>query len=129
MKKGFAALIIVMVVSFTLLAAVLSASLGLFTLREHNLEARDKLQSEASAESCLDYAYLRLVQDPSFRVARPKILSLPQGFCIIENITVENAYFTITASAEVGNTRTFFTATLDLSDNKNPHVIEFRQSS
>jgi len=123
--RGFAALIMVIIVSFTLLALCVGSSLALFSLRSENLERIQKLQSSAFAEACLDYAALRLIQDSSFTVVQPYSLSLATGSCLIESIVSSGSQFTITAYAESGKTHTTFVETLDLSDRNNPNIVNF----
>lgn len=125
-ERGFAALIIVIIISFVLLACTVTASLTLFTLRTEELNHAQKIQSRAYAESCLDYAALRLVQDSSFNSAQGFVLTLSSGFCTIDSIGPDGPYrYIITASAGVGKTRTTLLETIDLSDKSNPYVVSF----
>ncbi|MSR71215.1 MAG: hypothetical protein EXS50_00885 [Candidatus Taylorbacteria bacterium] len=125
MNKGFAALTSVIIISAILLVTLTTSSSILFSLQYKNLYRINKMQARLSAESCLDYALFRLVQNPSFTISAPYNLQLSNGTCIIDNIANVAPRYTIKSNAKVGKASAYLTATLNLTDINNPTLEHF----
>ncbi|MCR4334181.1 MAG: hypothetical protein NUV47_00380 [Patescibacteria group bacterium] len=127
MKKGFATLIVVIIVSAILLAVSVGSVLSLFTLRTERMQSRDKFQSRYFAETCLEYGFLHIIQDSHYSISSPEVISIPNGSCSITSITESGNSRIITATSVVSRSFTTFTATLDISDINNPTITNFQE--
>ncbi len=127
MKKGFTALIVVIIVSAILLTVSVGSVLTLFTLRMERIDARNKAQSSSFTETCIEYGFLHIIQDSHYSISSSEIISLPNGSCSIISITENGNNRIVTATAVVSHSFTTLIATLDISDINNPTVINFQE--
>lgn len=89
MKRGFAALMTSIIISFVLLGTVLSVNRTAFYFQQSLLYDEYKTQSVAIALSCIDTAVVLLLQDAGY-VPMDDEFDLLEGLCRIKEITGES---------------------------------------
>jgi len=107
-KKGYVALVAILIISFILLSIIISTGFGGFWSLSNFLNREAKEISLNLALSCLDQGIVNIIQSPSWRPPREgKVLARGEYFCrirslernspdvIIETIAEFNESFTI----------------------------------
>lgn len=109
---GYLALLAVIIVSMVLLTIAVAANVNGYFTRFNILEAQEKLQSNALAESCVNLAMSRLTENVSYPYSSggtlPEIVNLGPDNCQIKNIATIGTEKQINTVANFQNTFTNF---------------------
>ena len=99
-KKAFIALISAIVISFTLLIAVVSVGARGLAGRFYLLDIDNKEASQALAEACVNVAFIAIANDASYSASN---ISVPVGSdtCTIKSVSVSGGQSTIQTSGIV----------------------------
>jgi len=124
-RSGFASLISVLLISFLLLSLVSASSFEGFNSLSGVFYRENKEISYNMALSCLDQAFLRIVQSPSWRPNEFNREIFIGGFsCLIKNVEVNNQKVTVISESEVGES---VTSLLGVFDQETFEIIYIRE--
>ena len=115
-KRGFIALVAVVVLGLMLLGLSVEQSLAGWYARYNVLSAENKEQANALAEGCADVALAQLVADPSFDYDAPIVTVTEQGTCTVEIDTSIQGLASIKSQGEVEGSYANLEMTINLSD-------------
>jgi type II secretory pathway pseudopilin PulG len=117
-RRGFAALVSVMVIAAVIMSVIVAGGASAWYTREEALEAERRLRSESAAEACIEAAALALARG---HVPPSSVTVDPDVTCAIEDTSETEDAFVVRTRAEypTGGSRrsvTALEATIDPGD-------------
>jgi hypothetical protein len=113
-KRGFIALLSVILISAALLLVVTSSSIATYYLRANMLDEEFKEKGSWFAKACVEETKLKLLRDSSF--AGDATTTIADGFCYISPISTQDTQKQFTVRSIYKNTYTNFAVVLDSRD-------------
>lgn len=103
-RRGYAALISVLVLSAVLTTLAFAAALEGSFARSGTLDGEYGAEARGLSDACVRWALLRYAEDPSFRIpASGTVLHLAQGLaCTVDSLEVRNDGLTVQTHARSG---------------------------
>ena len=128
LSQGYAALISILIICFVLLSIVTATSFGSFEILLNVWSRHSKIMSSELAESCVDQAVIRVLQNPNFRVLEngESIKINEDFFCRILSIQKQDSLFVIQTETSVNK---IFTKLEGVFDPENFKIISLKELS
>jgi len=128
LSQGYAALISILIICFVLLSIVTATSFESFEILLNVWSRHSKIMSSELAESCVDQAVIRVLQNPNFRVLEngESIKIDEDFFCRIVSIHKQDPLFVIQTEASVNK---IFTKIESVFDPENFKIISLKELS
>jgi len=113
-RKGYIAIIASIVITTIVGVVALVFSSSNFLGRYDTLALESKRSSRALAEGCVEYARLRIAQNPTYRGG--DTVAISSFSCEVVSVVTEGDNFRVTASSTVNRHTTALTALIAKSD-------------
>ena len=126
MSKGFIALMTTLIISFILLSGVLTINFESFQVLMNVWQRHSKELSFSLAQSCVDQAIVRVLQNPSYQTLNTgELIKIKNFSCLIKEVLrEEDEMFLIKSEAEVYKT---FTSLEVVFDARNLEIVSFTE--